>query len=424
MIRECGALFFLLLAASPAFATGKHVDWMQIDESNPAPTENTILPKAKIMPFLQWDENDGYCGELSSIEAGMGLGQWMSQFNGRAICGTGLSQSGPDGFCAANKQNPNYNAQFLFEDMNPGDERFASAPVCLTNAHFTFTTFDHVTEAEGMDGYRQYMSWIKSRIIAGDTVAIAVLNRGGTDPQYDHEVTVSKIGTNHAANDPTYYDDDVIYLESHGPTNNSFVYGYKFSDLANTRTGANTPTANIFSILIPGSEPVLSVAGGDGIHINPHPILPRNYGFAVSGLVDPKHELLPVSVEITGSVTDGVNNKADPILGFNFEKPEIGGGDPNACTNVAPAWMQISLEATVSDLTPGVKYNLYEYELNGVSGIGSQASLPIPDEDFNAHANQATAVTSFTAESTSFTHEIETTSDKIVVFRCVRADSP
>ena len=28
------------------------------------------------------------------IEAGLSNGQWMSQFNGRLICGTGLSQSG------------------------------------------------------------------------------------------------------------------------------------------------------------------------------------------------------------------------------------------------------------------------------------------------------------------------------------------
>ena len=97
---------------------------------------------------------------------------------------------------------------------------------------------------------------VKQRVIAGDTVAIAVLNNGGNDPQYDHEVTVSKIGTNHSPTDSTYYDDDVLYFEDHGNGGASFNDGYTFSSLAQTRRSANSSNANIYSILISGGAPV------------------------------------------------------------------------------------------------------------------------------------------------------------------------
>ena len=78
------------------------------------------------------------------------------------------------------------------------------------------STFDYSGQVAGISGFQQYMTWVKKEVIAGHQVTVAVLFNGGKDPQYDHEVTVVKIGTNHAPDDPSYYPDDVLYLDDHG----------------------------------------------------------------------------------------------------------------------------------------------------------------------------------------------------------------
>jgi len=82
------------------------------------------------------------------------------------------------------------------------------------------------------------------------------------------------------------------------------------------------------------------------------------------------------------------------------------------------------LQATVSGLTPGVGYNLYEYDFSSVTGEGSAAELAVPTEDFNGNAGLATHVTSFTAASSTYTLSVTRTSNQIAVFRCVPASGP
>ncbi len=68
----------------------------------------------------------------------------------------------------------------------------------------------------GLASYQDYLSWIKNEIILGRQVTIGVLLQGGDGPQYDHIVSVTAIGTNHAPTHSTYYDDDVLYFDDHG----------------------------------------------------------------------------------------------------------------------------------------------------------------------------------------------------------------
>lgn len=403
---------------------GKHPGLGLDDDADPGPSKSYILPRAQILPYTQWMANDGYCGELSSVQAGMGAGQWMSQHSARLICGAGLSQSGPDGFCAANGGKPDYNAQLLFERPNPGDQPFASSETCLANAHLDFRTFDYAHQPPGVPGYEQFLVWVKGRILAGDTVAIGVLDRGGDDPQYDHEVTVARIGTDHDPKDAAYYGDDVLFLEDHGAGGPAFSHGYTFASLAQTREGANASSANAYSILIPGGDPVHSGTGGDGLHVNAHEISPANYGFAVSGPADELKETLPVAVTLVGSSLAGVPNLARDGVGFNYESPAIGEAQGTACTNVPPAWMGVTLQVVVGGLTPGVAYNLYEYDATSVAGVDRGAALNVPDAAFNARAALATKVTRFVAQASTVAQTVATTSDHVVVFRAVPADAP
>jgi hypothetical protein len=422
------------------------------DGTTPPPTANYIYPRVEVKPFYQWENNDGYCGEVSMMQAGLSNGQWMSQYDARLVCGTGLSQAGPEGACYSHHGAVDYNAQLLIEDPGTGvsgPNTYANAALCLSNSRLRATTFNYSVQGSGLAGYRDYMSWVKREVIAGHQVTLAVLLNGGDDPQYDHEVAVLKIGTNHSPTDSTYYDDDVIYFDDHGVytfardrfTSNPsippgagsnttectpYVFGYTFGSLPKTRQEANRRDAHAYSIIVPGDRIIHTGTGGSGY--DTVPILgPHNYGFSVAGPEDPTSVTLPVALAIVGPTeTNGKQNPLDPIAGHDYENPMIGESVWGfSCTNQRPEPMtHFVLRASVSGLTAGVAYNLYEYEFSSVEGLGSAAALPVPVRDFNANAGMATHVTNFTASGSTFTQEITATSDKVVVFRCVPADAP
>jgi hypothetical protein len=432
MVKTFQSLGLIALLSIHTFAWAKDYDPNRIvkrqalkeaplfDLAEPA-VRSIISPRSQITPFVQWGSNNGYCGEVSIIQAAMNQGLWMSQYHSRLICGTGLSQSGPNGFCSAHGGTSNYNAQVLIENPNPGDAPFASAGLCLQNAKLAFELYDYAHAPTGIAGFRHYLSWVKAQTIAGRNVAIAVLNFGGGDPQYDHEVTVSKIGTNHDPVDSSYYDDDVLYFEEHGTGGVAYQQGFTFQSLAKSRSDANSMGAKKYSILIPGEYPIYSGTGGDGVHENPNPIRGANFAFAVSGVVDPTGVTLPTTLKIESSSTNGTQNSAMGDAGFHFERP----GLPGSCTNSKPdSWMKITLRATVSNLVPGTAYKMYQYEFDGIKGTGTKAALPIPTENFNAQAALAAKAYPFVASANAWSKTIDTTSDKIIAIRVVRADAP
>jgi hypothetical protein len=447
----CGIVALLLV--NDAGAAEASCGQALVDGSTPPTTSSYIYPRTPVQPFYQWENNDGYCGEVSMMQAGLSNGQWMSQFNARLICGTGLSQSGVRGACAAHRGQVNYNAQLLIEDPGTGvtgPNIYANAALCLSNSRLSASTYDYSAQTPGMAEYEQYMSWVKQQLMAGRQVTIAVLLNGGSDPQYDHEVSVIKIGTNHAPSDPGYYSDDVLYFDEHGVytlagkrfTSNPaippgagsdaegctpYVVGYTFGELATTRAGANRKNANAYSIIIPGNSKIHTFTGGSGYDTVPI-AGPHNYGFSVAGPEDPAGETLPVALTISGpTLTGGMPNPLDPVAGYDYENPMIGSSAwGQSCTNRPPKpWMtNFVLEATMSGLTPGVTYNLYEYEFSAVEGVGSAAALAVPVRNFNANAGLATQVYTFTAVGSSYTQSVTATSDTIVVFRGVPASAP
>lgn len=135
--------------------------------------------------------------------------------------------------------------------------------------------------------------------------------------------------------------------------------------------------------------------------------------------------MLPVTLRIASSTTNGAANPRHLLAGYNDENPFIGPQtDGSGCTNVAPQAMSITLEVTVSGLTPGTAYNLYEYDFNQVTGIGSAAALRVPTSRFNAQAAMATTATHFTAAGPTYVTTVATSSTKVVMFRAVPASAP
>jgi hypothetical protein len=371
---------------------------------------------------------------------------------------------------------PNYNAQLLIEDPNTGVSGpydFAHASLCGANSRLATLTYPYSTGYKepnfGRGGYRDYLRWIKAQVIAGHQVTVAVYLNGGYDTQYDHEVSVLKIGTNHAPTDDQYYGDDVLYFDDHGVYTLRFtdggwrfaenpsvplgagkddtgctpyIFGYTFDSLANTRQGANAAGAPGYSIAIPDDKSIVTgsgntASGGTGVvRIQG----PHNYGFAVTGPIDPKHVTLPVLVRIerTESLNNGAwhanprDENSDPAAGNNYETPYIG-GPPGTCnegdcvSNTEPPPMLMTLKVTVSGLRRGEAYNLYEYEFAPLTGAdtGASAALAVPVENFNANANAATAVTHFVADGPTYlSAPIDLNSTQIAVFRAVPASAP
>lgn len=470
-----------LLAAVPGCGQAQ-VETLLGAPSPPGPSPVYIEPRREITPFYQWESNDGYCGEVSLISSGMVNGQWMSQFNARLVCGAFFGREsdrhGASLLQAGNPPTaqPNYNAQLLIE--NPatgvsGEYDFAHAWRCGTNARLATTTYPYATgflgPNQGLAGYRDYMSWIKAQVIAGNQVTVAVLFNGGSDPQYDHEVSVLRIGTHHAADDARYYDDDVLVFEDHGAYTlthrdgvwafawnpsvpygagadtvgcTPYVFAYRFDALPHTRTGANAAGAPGYSMVIPGDASIVTQSGNTGPDGNGTVTIdgPHNYAFAVSGPIDEDGVTRPVNLRITGSRSlqggewkeNPRDEQSSPAAGYDYETPYIG-GNPGHCnqgqcvSNVEPPAMLVTLEATVSGLQAGRRYNLYEYEFPPSSGAdtGAAAALAVPTAGFNRNWSMASAVTPFTATGADFTRTLDAVpSDRVVVFRAVPADAP
>lgn len=448
----------------------------------PGPSRNYIVPRQPARPFYQWESNDGYCGETSLMTGGLVNGQWMSQYNARLVCG---AFSGPETqhggaslLQAGNPlhRNPNYNAQLLIEDPQTGvsgPDDFAHAALCGLNARLATETYPYATGYRranlGLDGYRDYLHWIKSQLIAGHQVTVAVYMNGGTDAQYDHEVSVLKIGTSHAPTDDRYYGDDVLYFDDHGaytlrqengawvfvgnpsvpPGAGSdsagctpYVFGYTFDSLAHSRAGANAAGAPGYSIAIPGDRPIVTGSGnvapdGNGVAAirGPH-----NYAFAISGPLDRQHVTLPVlvTIERTESLLHGAwranpwDGNSDPPAGYNYETPYIGGPEgacnDGACvSNEQPAPMLMTLRVTVSGLQKGRAYTLYEYDFPSLTGAdtGAAAALAVPVEDYNANARLASSAVHFVADGPTFSVAAVTVdSSQVAVFRAVPAEAP
>lgn len=433
----------------------------RLDGTTPPKTQSLIYPTQSVIPFYQWENNNGYCGEVSMMQAGMNNGQWISQFNARLLSGTGLLQSGPRGWCKAHNNQPHHNAQLLLEDPGTGvtgNYVYANAKAYLANARLSGESYTYLTGFKtpnlGLAGYQDYLSWIKSETILGHQVTIGVLLQGGDDPQYDHIVSVTAIGTNHSPTDSTYYGDDVLYFDDHGLYNlkgdslgdanpaipygagsdktrcTPYIFGYTFDSLAQTRGQANKRSAQAYSIIVPGVFPTETINGGDGLN-NSIPITDHNYGVSVYGPIDNSiggPYLVPIKLTIPrATYTNGSRNPRDPKAGWHYENSMVGTSNQGeSCTNNPPRYPMkpFTLQATLRGLTPSVSYNLYEYAFKSVKGTGTHAALAIPTENFNKNAGMATKVVTFTATQPTYVHKVTRTSNHIVAFRAVPVSAP
>jgi hypothetical protein len=151
---------------------------------------------------LQWNNNSGYCGEVSTITAGLFYGQYLSQFDTREIAAKNYTPTFDE--------NPQ-TAQLLLGESDV----YTADKLKLKSAKWDTSINDT----------KLFLQWVKQQTILGFPVTIGVLDnqnffagnkKGGGlgNPEYDHIVSVVSVSSNH--NDNKYHDDDLITFADHG----------------------------------------------------------------------------------------------------------------------------------------------------------------------------------------------------------------
>lgn len=314
-----------------------------------------------IPPRFQWDGNNGYCGEVAMISAGLYYGQYLSQYDVRLLA------SGSDG-------SEGNQSQQLLLGVNA-----ATAAQALRLKYETLTSQDS----------RSFMQWVKHRVASGYPVIIGVLNNVSKlgenppgDPQYDHIVPVIGFGSekalteNFIGTDKLLISDNGLYYPGNDPIppgDVPYYYEYEMQDFFSDRQEANDPNGNLYSLL---ELPKYEAPGGK-----------CNYAIAIMGIMG-QEETFPVRIQ-----TD-----------LNYELPIKDGSSER------PASIALVLTITVSGLTPGTDYNLHYYN----------EAKDVPLKNFNQHPGQRVQKINISS-GTSFTTTLSIQSSEKVFLRAVRA---
>lgn len=298
-----------------------------------------------IPPRLQWNANFGYCGETSFISAGLYYGQWASQYDVRAIASHGRPQ---------NRQR----SQLLL-----GVNAMRAAKLMHLDA---------VPWNDASASPLSFIGWIAQNVAAHRPVIIGVYtneyrfygktNPQAGDPSYDHIVPVVAAGSGKVT-----FSDNGLW----GPPR-PYLFTYPYSTFARTRAQANARSAPQYSL----------------------PLGVRDYGIAIVGISDPRHETLPVRIATS----------------VNYEKPAM-----RNHSTVRPKAMPLVLTVTVSGLRAGTNYTLYRYD----------RFSDVPDVRFNANASRASKHWSIRLTSgSSFSVREGIMSDQVAVYRAVPSSGP
>jgi hypothetical protein len=119
-----------------------------------------------IPPRLQWDDNNGYCGEVSVQQAALYYGTYASQYRIREI------------------YDPSQQRDLWVETSGPVLDALRLTRDCWA--------YDN----ESAPQFRGFMAWVKQRIDEGHPVIMAVyVAGGGWGEEYDHIVTATGIAS-------------------------------------------------------------------------------------------------------------------------------------------------------------------------------------------------------------------------------------
>jgi len=183
------------------------------------------------LPILEdWaSPNGGYCGECSFKASGQYFGQYLSQYDIRAIAAK-MNQH----------QNPQTNCQLLLGD----NDQYTAAAL-----HLQAQEWPNSTDTSSKD----YLVWVKQQTAKGFPVVMGVYmnqwdfygkkNPNAGDSEYDHIVYVFSVASKYKDN--LYHEDDIITYCDLGLYNPSgpapYIFSSTFKDFQKNRQQANSP---------------------------------------------------------------------------------------------------------------------------------------------------------------------------------------
>lgn len=270
-----------------------------------APVPPTATPDAgsyavmlDLPPRLQWEANDGYCGEMSFVIAGLHYGQYVSQYDARALASPGVPQS-------------KSSSQLLLDANEVG------AATAMKLRH-------EVWSKSGTT--KDFLLWTKNHLVANHVVIAGIFEntkifdfQASQGDDYDHIVPFVGYASSHPLTEQAVFDDDRLTLTDNGD--------YSQSVKASSLTFTYALSQFIFARAQQPNQPYYLNDGEDS-------------AIAILGVEDPLGETMPVELKAS---TDS-------------EQPEMVDG-----SDARPAPGPVRLTITVSGLTPGESYNLYRY---------------------------------------------------------------
>lgn len=223
---------------------------------------------ANLQNRFQWDNNGGYCGETSTIMAGLTLGQYFSQYDMRLLSmnDTPLQQTQVKG-------------EYLLGINDETAAKSIKLNYIINNRSDTSTS--HA---------QNFLAWVKKMVRLGYPTTIAVYWQGLRDSEYDHIIPVHSIQSNY--NDDLYHDTDIITFQDNYVAK---LISYSFAYFPATRTEANARPSDELSL--PSTARIC------------------NYGIAHTSPYDTKGALLKVRMAVD------VNNETPVIKEGSNTRP-------------------------------------------------------------------------------------------------------
>jgi hypothetical protein len=294
-------------------------------------TVNTMMtvsqPITRILPISarrQWDDNEGYCGETCIQSFAMYFGTYISQYQVRAMI-----------------------------DPKQEDEVVISQneEAILDNLHLTHEQWNYSDRPTPQ--YQSYLAWAKRQINDGHPVIGTVYMKKETDPDFDHIVPFIGFQTNHEASG-YYRDDKLIFFDNYSRSS----FSRPFRTMYGSRREASEGTYDYY---IPEEY---------------------DYGCAITGIVDPQHETVPVRLSID-----------------RWDEPNlVAGKDP----------VILHGTVTIQPLVAGKAYDLLRYD----------DYRKVPDAQFLSNGGYSWRHR-FTATSAMQTLTDDFMSNSCVIYRCV-----
>jgi hypothetical protein len=323
---------------------------------------------------LQWNANNGYCGEACLVSAGLSFGQYCSQYTARSLASPSYRQSDAASQVLLGTGN---------RDSGPfrSVAEFAARQMRLDAAEFGSTW---------QFSSRGFLGWIKENFLRGRVVIIGVFNNGirlgewtarhGGDAEYDHIVSVLRLGSDQplSSRPRAFLPGDTITISDNGLYTPrgipQFRFSYRIGNFLGSRVQANEPDGPVYLLKKP----------------------PPNYGMAVSGPLDRDRVTVPVTLR--------ASRNSEPEMRDGSDSP--------------PAPAPLTLTAMVHLPDASKAWNVYCYT--------NFADVPVAN--FNAAAKSAARIWRYPAGASSGaaakTITVSTNTAATIVFRAVAADAP